>query len=253
MKTPSLLTAAAILLFGLASTHAHADTLTLMLAQPVQTISAPGMVTYTGTISAPGANTGTVFLNNDSFTLAGPYVLDDTAFLDAPQSLLPGESYAGKLFAVDLNSILALGTFDGRFNLLGGAGDSDQSVLAAVSFSLTVNSMQPIAVTPEPSSLVLFLTGGLLSLVMSYRSRRPRSSLMTSSSSGEGGVLLRPSSKPKLWTLGSTPFHSASKVPDDLDGIATARCDAMSPMLGSPSAHDRPEPMIVIKPSLMCC
>lgn len=188
MKSSSVLNAAAVLLFGLASLHAHADTLTLTLAQPAQTIFSLGVVTYIGTISAPGSNTGTVFLNNDSFTLAGPYRLDDTAFLNAPQSLLPGESYTGNLFDVDLSSIFAFGTFDGRFTLLGGAGDSDQSVLAGTSFSLTVNSLPPTAVTPEPSSLVLLFTGGLPLLVMSYKSRGSRSTLARRDSSASSNI-----------------------------------------------------------------
>ena len=68
---------------------AYADSLELTLLSPVLG-GAGSMIPVTGTITAPGSNSGSVFLNGDSLNLSGPFTVDDAPFLlNAPASMNP--------------------------------------------------------------------------------------------------------------------------------------------------------------------
>jgi hypothetical protein len=109
-----------------------------------------------------------VFLNGDSFNVTAPVTLDDSDFFGKfPLSLTPGTSFTGDLFVLRVPPNSPLGTFLGTFTLLGGANAGASGTLGTVNFSLTT-------VAPEPSSIVLLLTGiaGLATTLLWARFKR---------------------------------------------------------------------------------
>ena len=85
---------------------ASADTITLNLANSVQTGAAGSTLSFDATVTAPGNNGTTIYLNGDNFTsLASPLTSNDDGFLlGFPLSLDPGESFSGLLFTITLPS-----------------------------------------------------------------------------------------------------------------------------------------------------
>jgi hypothetical protein len=151
---------------------ACADTLNLSLASPIQTGTPNGTLTFNATVSAPSANSATIFLNGDNFnvSLAGA-TIDDTDFLlNFPLSLDPSNSFTGDLFTVSLPSVLIPGTYNGFFEILGGADPAAQSVLAIVNFQ--VNAPAPV---PEPGTWLLLATGLPLLAMWGYKQSSARS------------------------------------------------------------------------------
>src|SRR5207245_1367742 len=116
---PMLVLGAALLLTRLAS----ADTIALNLTNPVQTGVGGSTLSFDATVTAPGKNGGTVYLNGDNFTsLASPLTSSDDGFLlGFPLSLDPGESFSGLLFTITLPSDINAGQYLGSFAILGGA------------------------------------------------------------------------------------------------------------------------------------
>jgi opacity protein-like surface antigen len=152
MKLKMTLAVAALLTMGLSSAAAHADTVTFTLTNPYQFDSiSGGTLTYDATVSAPGSNGAAVFLNGDSFNVTAPITLNDSDFFNEfPLSLAPGTSFTGDLFTLTVPPGLPFGTYLGTFTLLGGANGNASSTLGTVNFGV---------VTPEPSSILLLLTG----------------------------------------------------------------------------------------------
>ena len=108
-------------------------------------------MTFDATVTAPSSNTAAVFLNGDSFNITAPITLDDSDFFsDFPLSLAPGTSFTGDLFTLTAPAGTPAGTYLGTFTLLGGANGNASNDLGTVSFAL---------VTPEPSSIILLMTG----------------------------------------------------------------------------------------------
>jgi hypothetical protein len=154
MKLKMTLAVAALLTIGLSSAAAYADTVTFTLTNPVEGIlgATGGTVTYDVTATAIGSNSGAIFLNGDSFNAAAPLSLDDTDFFaDAPLFLDPGQSDTFALFTITVAPGTALGSYSGDFTFLGGPDDSSAETLGTVDFTTVV--------TPEPSSLLLLVTG----------------------------------------------------------------------------------------------
>lgn len=155
MKIKMIL-AVASLVTGLLPTAAYADSINLTLTNPNQEISVLASnltLTYVATVSAPSSNGAAVFLNGDSFNVTAPVTLNDSDFFSGfPLSLAPGASFTGDLFTLTVPSTANLETYDGTFTLLGGPNSGSNNVLGTVNFSLTTT-------TPEPSSIVLLLTG----------------------------------------------------------------------------------------------
>ena len=159
MKRFVLIAAMALVSAGMTGMAAHADTIDLTLSESSQATAGGTTLTYVATVSAPTTNLGTEFLNEDTYTFAGPYTLDDSPFLNNfPLSLDSGDSFTGELFDVVIPQGGEIGSFDGSFQILGGPTDADFNTLASVNFNATV--------TPEPSSLLLLGTGmvGLVEL-----------------------------------------------------------------------------------------
>ena len=156
MKKTALSLSMLMLAVFLLVAPAYADTLNLSLASPIQTGTPNGTLTFNATASAPSANSATIFLNGDNFnvSLAGATIGDTDFLLNFPLSLDPGNSFTGDLFAVSLPSILIPGTYNGFFEILGGADPAAESVLATVNFQ--VNALAPV---PEPGTWLLLTTG----------------------------------------------------------------------------------------------
>ncbi len=140
---------------GLLSKAAHADTLTLTLNTPSSvTTQGGGEVDYYGTIAAAATNTGTEYLNGDSYSIGAPFTFSDSGYIDnAPFFLTAGQSYTGLLFDVVVPANSAVGAYTGTFSILGGSAASATDVTATADFTT--------AVTPEPSTWLLLGTGVL--------------------------------------------------------------------------------------------
>jgi hypothetical protein len=145
---------------------ASADTLNLVLSNPVQTAIPSATLTFDASASAPFSNGGTMFLNGDNFNLSlNGALIDDSAFLlNFPLSLDPGVGVAGSLFTVTLPSNIAPGTYTGFFSILGGSDSDAQDTIATVNFEIDA----PAAV-PEPGTWLLLATGLLLLAALLYR------------------------------------------------------------------------------------
>jgi hypothetical protein len=143
---------------------ASADTLNLVLSNPVQTAIPGTTLTFGANASAPFSNSGTIFLNGDNFnlTLNGAVIDDADFFNNFPFSLDPGVGVAGSLFTVALPSTIAPGTYTGFFSILGGSDSGSQDTIATVNFEIDA----PAAV-PEPGTWLLLATG--LTLLIAIR------------------------------------------------------------------------------------
>jgi PEP-CTERM motif len=135
---------------------AFADSLNIVLSNPVQTGTSDGFLTFDATVSAPVTNSGTLYLNGDSvnFSLDGSSLDDSDFYLNSPLSLDPGGSFTDALFTVTLPTLLAPGNYIGSFSIVGGSDPSQQLTLGTASFEVDA----PSAV-PEPSTWLLLTTG----------------------------------------------------------------------------------------------
>ncbi len=156
MKTRSMLCLfAASLSLGVFSQKALADTLSLTLTNTTAGANlSGGTANYYGTISAASTNTGTEYLNGDSYSIGAPYSFDDSGLINnAPLFLTAGQSYTGLLFDLVIPANSAIGAYSGSFSLLGGGTAGSLGTLATANFTT--------AVTPEPSTWLLLGTGVL--------------------------------------------------------------------------------------------
>lgn len=161
-----------LLAIFLPSAPAAADSISLMLSHPVQTGAPGSTLIFDATVSAPFANSATVFLNFDNFgdTIPGANSIDDSGFfLDFPLSLDPGDSFTGTLFSVTLPPGVAPGSYTGFFEIFGGSNAEAVNPLATVNFQINA--------TPEPGSWVLLATGlGILAIGIFVCRYPPRAS-----------------------------------------------------------------------------
>lgn len=142
----------------LAAASAHASPilpLTITLDNPNQTITPGGTIQFFATITN---NTGsTIDLGGDDPTLAGySLTLDDLFFENSPASIAPNSNSGDfELFDVTASNPLldSPGTYLGTYEIM----DPNNNLIGEASFSVT--TVAASAVTPEPSSLILALTG----------------------------------------------------------------------------------------------
>jgi hypothetical protein len=161
-----------LLAMFLSAAPAWADSIGLILSQPVQAGAPGSTLTFDATVSAPLANSATVFLNFDNFgdTIPGANTIDDSGFfLEFPLSLDPGDTFTGTLFSVALPPGVAPGSYTGFFEIFGGSNADAGNPLATVNFQINA--------TPEPGSWVLLATGiGILAMGNFGRRYLPRAS-----------------------------------------------------------------------------
>lgn len=146
----------------IAAAPAFADTLDFSLSNTVG-YGQPGSVAdFYATVTAPITNTGTIFLNGDSYNVNGGWFLDDSSYLNNfPLQLDPGQSYTGLLFEVSIPADTYPGiSNDGYFEILGGANGGSLDTIGTTNFT--------VSATPEPSSILL-LGSGLLALAGTVR------------------------------------------------------------------------------------
>ena len=164
-KKSLILSVLALAAAMLLSIQAQADTLTLTLDNATQS-GAPGdLLLFTATAIAPGTNTGTIFLNSDSFNLDSPLTLDDSDFFNNfPLFLDPGTSFNGLLFTVSIPDGTATGPYLGSFSILGGPDGDTLNTLDTANFEVDVASSSAV---PEPGTFLLLVTGlsGLTTVV----------------------------------------------------------------------------------------
>lgn len=170
MRTLSMFALLVLAATLLLSSPASADTISLNLANPVQTGTAGSTLSFFATVAAPITNGGTIYLNSDSSNLDSPLTLNDDGFLFGfPLSLDAGDSFTGLLFTVTLPSNIASGPYTGYFQIYGGSDGGSQDMLQEVDFQ--VNVAQVASDVPEPESLLL-MAAGLPGLAMLVRSKR---------------------------------------------------------------------------------
>ena len=159
-----------LLAMFLPTAPASADSITLVLSQPTLTGAPGSTLIFDATVSAPLANSATVFLNFDNFgdNIPGS-TIDDSGFLNFPLSLNPGGSFTGTLFSVALPPGVAPGSYTGFFEIFGGSNADAGNPLATANFQINA--------TPEPGTWVLLATGlGILAMGKFGRRHLPRAS-----------------------------------------------------------------------------
>ncbi|MGI4788818.1 MAG: hypothetical protein ACRYFS_08205 [Janthinobacterium lividum] len=188
MKTPfgPLVPAGLLLAFLAPSACSAQSPLGFTLDTPTITAGASPtdqVITFSGTLTNTSA--AALYLNGDQLTIDPPLSGDDTEFFntfvfpaDSNGNALPqptlgvGQSLDIALFDVTVPAGTGLGTYNGSFQIQGGATDSDCDLLApAQTFSVTTspNPVPPVSPMPVPEipgsltlSLGILLTAGLL-------------------------------------------------------------------------------------------
>ena len=142
----------------LAGTTAKADPLSIILGSPFQTVSPGGTVAFDATVT--NNTDAVIFLNGDSSTLDAlldPSDLSDADYANFPLSLDPGESFTDPLFSVTVPIGTPAGIYAGSFEITGGGTDSASFNLGSADFNIDVTGTT--AVIPEPSGLLLLISG----------------------------------------------------------------------------------------------
>lgn len=133
---------------------AKADPLSLTFASPDPNAAAGQTISFDATVTDIGSTV--VYLNGDDLIASGSLLLDDSPFLNNfPISMNPGNSDTDELFTVTVPLGTPIGFYSGSFTIIGGSDGNAQNAVGSADFGVNVSGNA----TPEPSSLVLLLTG----------------------------------------------------------------------------------------------
>jgi hypothetical protein len=150
-------TSAVVFAMLLLARTAGATPVTFSLGSSLLATTAGTDVTFTATLTNPGATTE--YLNGDSFTSA--LVVDDTPFFVSVPAFLPaGGTVTVPIFIVRVPSTTLPGLYGGVFDILGGADPGAFDLIASQSFAVSV-AAAPTATVPEPGTLTLVALGAL--------------------------------------------------------------------------------------------
>ena len=142
---------------------AKADSLSLTITPSGQTVAAGSLTPLVFYATVTNNDSSTIDLNADNINISlssatptinlpATDVVDDSSFVYGwPLSLNPGDSYTGELFALTISDPTTVtGLYEGTFQITDGSSPNPVE-LGTADFSFTV--------TPEPSSLLLMITG----------------------------------------------------------------------------------------------
>ena len=147
----------------LSSMAARADSLNFVLTDPTEYTPSGTTIAFSATVTAPLTNTGDVFLFGDSNNITAPLTIDDSYYiLNWPLDLTPGQSYSDVLFNVTVPDGTALEEYAGSFTI---------EAYSAATPTIDVTEPFDVVVTPEPSSILLLLTGLVGAGLVSRRKR----------------------------------------------------------------------------------
>jgi len=141
------------------ATAARADSISIVLDSPFQSVMSGNTVTFFATVTdTDTAGSAPIYLNRDSQTLDSPLSLDDSGFWsNFPAIMTPGEFVHGELFSVLVPTGTPTSTYAGIFVIQGGSDALAQEKLSSAIFN--VENTSGTVVTPEPSTLLLLTTG----------------------------------------------------------------------------------------------
>ena len=149
---------------GMTSPRAFADTVFVSISPGTLTGNPGDTLQFFGTLT--NTTSSTVFINGDTFTFP-PGTVDDSPFLTAPLSLGPNEvSGSFEMFDVIIPIDLPPATYDGTFNVEGGADGNADDLLGTSAFHVEVES----SAVPEPASLGLLASG--IAMMLAFAKKR---------------------------------------------------------------------------------
>ena len=177
-RQPAILLALVLL----ASLRPMEAAVTLALAPAAQNAAHGTQVVFSGTLTNT-SGTERVFLNNLQATIAGGAgvvlaLQPNPFFANVPGILLPGETYTGVLFQMDLSATASVGDYAGTIVLKGGPDLVASGDLASAGFTIYSPEVSIVATDPsasefgpDPGAITIARTGGTeLPLPVSYAS-----------------------------------------------------------------------------------
>jgi len=166
MKKPRSSTVLSLTLvsFLLAGSAAKADTFSFAIDSSLQYAVAGDTLAFDASVTNLDP-TATVWLNSAQITSLDSRLTGDTTpffssfpfFLD-PLAAGPSYTYDGEMFDITVPLGTTPGVYAGEVQILGGSDESASDILGDEVFSVDVTG-DTTSVVPEPSSLVLLLTG----------------------------------------------------------------------------------------------
>lgn len=142
----------------LAALPALADSFSLSLTTKNPTVTPGSTVTFVGTLTATPGNTGPIYLLNDTLNVDSPLKdNDDDFYFNTPSALTSANPFSDALFTVTVPITAIAGLYNGNFVVTASDNQGD-TLTKSTAFQVTVPTATT-AVTPEPSSLLLLVTG----------------------------------------------------------------------------------------------